>query len=155
MVYPSRHVIYVFVFKSTSLSFTHFQFYSWDYDMTLKCHVLCYFLLCLRPVRDLYLVFNDIFAIHLKVNQIKHLSGSINTICDVIYLLKNSRPFPSCSKSLFRSEPKCEVIDTKMFFFILMQMKLIFTLKGSALSLVLKERIFRTRKWPISWFFNS
>ena len=48
MVYPLRHVIYVFVFNSTSFSFNHFQ--------------LCYFLLCLRPVRDLYLVVNDIFS---------------------------------------------------------------------------------------------
>ena len=43
----------------------------------------------------------------------------------------------------FQSEAKCEAIEMKMTF-ILIQIKLIFT------SLVLKVRLFGTRKWPIS-----
>ena len=37
----------------------------------------------------------------------------------------------------------------KLFFLILIYIKLIFHNKGFALSLVLKARVFGTRKWPI------
>ena len=64
---------------------------------------------------------------------------------------KSNRPFLSCHKPLFQIEAKCKATDMKMIF-ILMQMKLIFTRKGSALSLVLKVRVFGTWKWPKSYY---
>ena len=44
------------------------------------------------------------------------------------YVNTSNKPFPSCPKPLFQSQAKCETIDMKMFF-ILMQIKLIFTTK--------------------------
>ena len=42
----------------------------------------------------------------------------------------DNRPFPSCLKSLFQRDTTCKSIDMKMFlFFILIQIKLIFTRK--------------------------
>ena len=55
--------------------------------------------------------------------------------------------FSSCLKPLFQSEAKCEAIHMKMIF-ILMHLKLVFSNKCFTLSLVLKERVFGTRKWP-------
>ena len=52
--------------------------------------------------------------------------------------------FPSWPSPLFLSEVKCEATDINMIFFILMLIKL-----GFAPSLVLKVRVFETRKWPI------
>ena len=61
--------------------------------------------------------------------------------------LKN-RPFPSCKKSHFQSEAKCQAIHMKMIFSYDAN-KTHFHNKGFALSLVLKVRFFGTRKWPI------
>ena len=47
-----------------------------------------------------------------------------------------NRPFPRCPKPLFQSEAKCEATDIKMIFFILMQIKLIFTRKVLHLALL-------------------
>ena len=51
-------------------------------------------------------------------------------------------------KSHFQSEAKCEAIDMKMIFNYDAN-KTHFHNKGFALSLVLKVRFFRTRKWRI------
>ena len=58
------------------------------------------------------------------------------------------RPFPSWSKPLFQSETKCAAIDMKMVFYSNAN-KTHFHMKGFALSLVLKVRVFETRKWSI------
>ena len=60
----------------------------------------------------------------------------------------SNRPFPSSKKSHFQSKAKCEAIDMKMIFNYDAN-KTHFHNKGFALSLVLKVRIFGTRKWPI------
>ena len=59
-----------------------------------------------------------------------------------------NRPFPSFLKPLIQSEAECIAIDVKM---ILQSHanKTHFHQKGSAVSLVLKARVFGTRKWPI------
>ena len=54
----------------------------------------------------------------------------------------------SCLKHLFQSEPKFEAINMEIIF-ILMQIKLIFLKKGFVFRLVLKVRVFGTRKWPV------
>ena len=59
-----------------------------------------------------------------------------------------NRPFPSSRKFHFQSEAKCEAIDMKMIFNYDAN-KTHFHNKSFALSLVLKVRFFRTRKWPI------
>ena len=56
------------------------------------------------------------------------------------------RSFPCCPKPLFQSEAKCEAIDMKMSFIL---NKTRFHKKGFTLNLVLKVRVFGTRKWPI------
>ena len=60
----------------------------------------------------------------------------------------NNRPFPSSKKSHLQGEAKCEAIDMKMIFNYDAN-KTHFHNKGFALSLVLKVRVFGTRKWPI------
>ena len=44
-----------------------------------------------------------------------------------------NRPFPICTKPLFQSETKCEAIDHNLFF-VLMQIKLIFSREFSHLA---------------------
>ena len=60
-----------------------------------------------------------------------------------------NRPFASCPKPLFHNEAKCEAIDMKILFFILMQIKLIF-----ALGLVLKARALLCMSLLCSWLRN-
>ena len=69
----------------------------------------------------------------LYVEQLSH--GKVAPRCWPLQSVKSNRPFPSCLKPLFQGEAKCEAIDTKMVF-IQMQIKLIFTKRGFALSLV-------------------
>ena len=57
-------------------------------------------------------------------------------------------PLPSYLKSLFESEARCEAIDLKMILYSYAN-KTRFHKKGCALSLVLKVRVFGTRKWII------
>ena len=61
-----------------------------------------------------------------------------------------NRPFPSSKKSHFQNEAKCETFVVKMSF-ICMIIKNNFHINGLALSLTLKVRFFRTRKWPIGF----
>ena len=51
-------------------------------------------------------------------------------------------------KPMFQSAAKWEIIDMKMFFFHFHTNKTHFHNQGFALSLVLKVRVFGTRKWP-------
>ena len=54
-------------------------------------------------------------------------------------------PFPSCLQALFQNEAKCEGFDMKIIF-ISHANKTHFKV---ALGLVLKVRVFGTRKWPV------
>ena len=51
---------------------------------------------------------------------------------------------------MFQNESKCKAIDMKMTFCSHAN-KTHFPLKGFALSLVLKVRVFRTQKWPLKF----
>ena len=69
----------------------------------------------------------------LYVEQLLH--GKVAPRCWPSQSVKSNRPFPSWPKPLLQGEAKCEAIDMKMVF-IHMQIKLIFTKRGFALSLV-------------------
>ena len=67
-----------------------------------------------------------------------------------------NRPLPWCSKPRFQSEARCEAIDVKMIYYKYSHAnKTHFHKKGFALTLVLRVRIFGTRKWPVSWLCTS
>ena len=55
-----------------------------------------------------------------------------------------NRPFPFSPGSLYQNEVKCSAFDMKSH-----ANKTHFHKKGCALGLILKVRVFRTRKWPI------
>ena len=59
-----------------------------------------------------------------------------------------NRPFPSSKKFHFQSEANCEAIDMEIIFNYDAN-KTHFHNKGFARSLVLKVKLFGTRKWPI------
>ena len=61
------------------------------------------------------------------------------------FKVRFNRPFPSSKKSHFQSEAKCEAIDVKIIFNYDAN-KTHFHNNGFALSLVLKVRVFGTRK---------
>ena len=63
-------------------------------------------------------------------------------------LLSTNRPFPSSKKFHFQNEAKCETFVVEMSFNYDAN-KTHFHNKGFALSLVLKVKLFGTRKWPI------
>ena len=58
-----------------------------------------------------------------------------------------NRPFPSSPGPLYQNEVKCSAFDN---YDILMEIKLIFT--GNV---VLKVKVFGTRKWPISFVLRN
>ena len=67
------------------------------------------------------------------------------------------RPFPSSPVPLYQNEVKCSAFDMEIIFHSHAN-KTHFHKRGCALGLVLKVRVFGTRKWPIeksSFFQNS
>ena len=65
-----------------------------------------------------------------------------------LYTMRLNRPFPSSKKFHFQNEAKCETFVVEMSFICII-IKTHFHNKGFALSLVLKVKLFGTRKWPI------
>ena len=63
-------------------------------------------------------------------------------------ICRNNRPFPSSKKFHFQNEANCETFVVEMSFDYDAN-KTHFHNKGFALSLVLKVKLFGTRKWPI------
>ena len=61
---------------------------------------------------------------------------------------KDKRASPSCCKPLFESEAKYKAIDIKVIFSSRAN-KTHFYNKGFTLGVVLKVRVFGTRKWPV------
>ena len=55
---------------------------------------------------------------------------------------QTNRPFPSSPGTLFQNEGRCSAFDMETIFH--------FHKKGCAPSLILKVRVFGTRKWPIT-----
>ena len=67
---------------------------------------------------------------------------------NVIFSRVYNRPFSSSKKFHFQNEAKCETFVVEMSFICII-IKTHFHNKGFALSLVLKVKLFGTRKWPI------
>ena len=61
-----------------------------------------------------------------------------------------NRPFPSSPGPLYQNEVRCSAFDVRMIFHSHAN-KTHFHKKGCALGLILKVRVFETRKWPILW----
>ena len=59
-----------------------------------------------------------------------------------------NRPFPSFPGPLFQNEGRCSAFDMEIIFHSHAN-KTHFHKKGCAPSLILKVRVFGTRKWPI------
>ena len=59
-----------------------------------------------------------------------------------------NRPFPSFPGPPFQNEGRCSTSDMEVIFHSHAK-KTHFHKKGCAPSLILKVRVFRTRKWPI------
>ena len=59
-----------------------------------------------------------------------------------------NRPFPSCPGPLFQNEGRCSAFDMEIIFYSHAN-KTHFHKKGCAPSLILKVRVFGTRKWPV------
>ena len=64
--------------------------------------------------------------------------------------LNRNKPFPSSPGPLYQNEVKCSAFDTEMIFHSHANKPHLHK-KGYALGLILKVRVFGTRKWPISW----
>ena len=61
---------------------------------------------------------------------------------------RGNRPFPSSPGPLFQNEGRCSAFDMEIIFHSHVN-KTHFHKKGCALGLVLKVRVFGTRRWPI------
>ena len=59
-----------------------------------------------------------------------------------------NKPFPSFPGPLYQNEVKCSAFDVEMIFHSHAN-KTYFHKKGCALGLILKKRVFGTRKWPV------
>jgi len=59
-----------------------------------------------------------------------------------------NRPFPSSSEPLYQNEDKCSAFNMETIFHSRAN-KTHFHKKDCALGLILKVRVFGTRKWPI------
>jgi len=60
----------------------------------------------------------------------------------------SNKPFPRSPWPLYQNDVKCSAFDEEMIFHSHAN-KTYFHKKGCALGLILKERVFGTRKWPI------
>ena len=62
--------------------------------------------------------------------------------------MRTNRPFPSSPGPLHQNKVKCSAFDMEMIFHSHAN-KTHFHMKGCALGLILKVRVFGTRKWPV------
>ena len=70
-----------------------------------------------------------------------------------LFTVSNNRPFPSFPRPLFQNEGRCSAFDMEIIFHSYAN-KTHFYKKGFAPSVILKVRVFGTRKWPIGQFFK-
>ena len=87
------------------------------------------------------------FQSHIIIIIISLLLNNFLTALLYIIFFSN-RPFPSSKKFHFQNEAKCETFVVEMSFICII-IKTHFHNKGFAISLVLKVKLFGTRKWPI------
>ena len=64
------------------------------------------------------------------------------------------RPYPSSPGPLFQNDGRCSAFDIEIIFHSHAN-KTHFHKKGCAPSLILKGRVFGTRKWPITWTLEN
>ena len=74
--------------------------------------------------------------------------STTNCECLAAWNHKHYRSFPGSPGPLYQNEVKCSAFDMEMIFHSHAN-KTHFHKKGCALGLILKERVFGTRKWPI------
>ena len=74
--------------------------------------------------------------------------GVLKRVIAVEFVYYINRPFPSSPRPLYQNEVKCSAFDVEMIFHSHAN-KTQFHKKGCALGLILKVRVFGTRKWPI------
>ena len=84
----------------------------------------------------------------MTTNRKRHLKSEFVQLQTSLILF--NRPFPISKKFHFPNEAKCETFVVEMSFNYDAN-KTHFHNKGFALSLVLKVKLFGTRKWPISF----
>ena len=85
-------------------------------SLDVTTFILIYAMLCSRSV----LTFEAFYSLFAEVYSVLLLLFAIFAI---------NRPLTNWTKPLFKSEAKCKAIDMKGIFFILLQIKLIFTRK--------------------------
>ena len=73
--------------------------------------------------------------------------GVLKRVIAVEFVYYINRPFPSSPGPLYQNEVKCSAFDVEMIFHSHAN-KTQFHKKGCALGLILKVRVFGTRKWP-------
>ena len=72
----------------------------------------------------------------------------LKRVIAVEFVYSINGPFPSSPWPLYQNEVKCSAFDMEMIFHSHAN-KTHFHKKGCALGLILKVRVFGTRKWPI------
>ena len=72
--------------------------------------------------------------------------------CLCIQHESTKRPFPSSPGPLFQNEGGCSAFDMEIVFHSHAN-ETHFHMKGCAPSLILKVRVFKTRKWPFEMVF--
>ena len=73
--------------------------------------------------------------------------GVLKRVITVEFVYSINRSFPSSPGPLYQNEVKCPAFDVEMIFHSHAN-KTQFHKKGCALGLILKVRVFGTRKWP-------
>ena len=84
----------------------------------------------------------------------KQQSSSFNYKETFLFLSYFNRPFLSSPGPLFQNEGRCSAFDMEIIFHSHAN-KTHFHRKGCAPSLILKVRVFGTRKWPILESFST
>ena len=109
----------------------------------------------------MFLEKKTILKIWLKSSvKINHLSRNHDlelVVTDLFTLwrcINLNRPFPSSPGPLFQNDGRCSASDMEIIFHFHAN-KTHFHKKGCAPSLILKVRVFGTRKWPISYLFTT
>ena len=85
-----------------------------------------------------------------KLEEQKHIDSSNVPVTIAKSTYYSNRPFPSSPGPLFQNEVKCSAFDMEITFHSHAN-KTHFHKKGCIPSLILKVRIFGTRKWPITF----
>ena len=92
-----------------------------------------------------------------KINHLSRNHDQKLVVTDLFTLwrcINLNRPFPSFLGPLFQNDGRCSASDMEIIFHFQAN-KTHFHKKGCAPCLILKVRVFGTRKWPISYLFTT